>query len=293
MQFQIVYNPNAGRGKAKEALPLLEYQLRKAGRQYVIHESDELDFISDQLTGIGEEDVIVALGGDGTVNTLIPFLLRHTNPLGIIPAGMINNLARAAGIARKVPEAVRTLLTGRSKCVDVGCINDKVYFINGMGVGFDGQVNLEGNEIQSMTGQKVHIVAIARALRNYQPTQVQIQMNDHVFDASIFQLAIGNSPYMGGGFKLTPEALMDDGVLDVAMVEPLRKGRIVRNIRKLRNGKVGVLNEIHLDRTKQLTFTSVASMPVHYDGEVYQPLDRQIRVAVIPAAVKLIGDWQY
>lgn len=293
MHYQIIYNPTAGRGKARAALPLLEYQLKKTDQKYVIHEFDTPDTISERLADIEKADVLVALGGDGTINLLIPFLLEHENPLGIIPAGMINNLARAAGVARKVPEAVKTLIAGQTKCVDVGCINDTVYFINGMGVGFDGQVNLEGNDIQSITGQKVHIVAIARALRNYQPTQVQIEMNDKVFEASVFQLAIGNSPYMGGGFKLTPEALMDDGVLDVAMVEPLRKGRIVRNIRKLRNGKVSVLNEIHLDRTKQLTFTSAATMPVHYDGEVFQPMEKQVSVKVIPAAVKLIGDWQY
>lgn len=288
MKFQIIYNPNAGRGKAKAALPLLQYQLKKAGQAYVIHAADA---IPGRLAEIDAADVIVALGGDGTINQLIPFLLTHTNPLGIVPAGMINNLARAAGVGRRIPEAVRTLLAGRTKCVDVGCIDDDVYFINGMGVGFDGQVNLEGNHIHSMAGQKVHIVAIARALRNYQPVHVHVEMNNQSFDTAVFQLAIGNSPYMGGGFKLTPEALMDDGALDVAMVEPLRKGRIVRNIRKLRNGKVRVLNEVHLDRTKRLTFTSAAPMPVHYDGEVYEPQDQRIKVEVIPAAVKLIGDW--
>ena len=293
MQYQIIYNPDAGRGKAETALPLLQYHLKRAQVDYQVNSVARVDQSPELLKQFKSDDIVVALGGDGTINRLLPRIIQSQHTLGIIPAGMINNLARAAGVSRRVPEAVQTLLAGNSKLVDVGQINDDVYFINGIGVGFDGQVNLEGNDIHSMAGQKVYVVAIAKALRKYEPVKVHVEMNDRQIDTAVFQMAIGNSPYMGGGFRLTPEALMDDGALDIAMVEPLKKGRIVRNIRKLRNGKAGVLNEVHLDRTCQLTFTSEAPLPIHYDGEVYQPGDQQISVKVIPAAVRLIGGWDH
>lgn len=291
MIYQIIFNPEAGRGKAAAALPVVQYHLKRASVEYQIHRLDKDTKLEELIHSFGKDDVVIALGGDGTVNALLSGLLKSTLRLAVIPTGMINNLARAAGISRRVPEAVRTMLTGTTKLVDVGLINHEIYFINGIGIGFDGQVNLEGNEIQTMAGHKVYIVAIAKALRKFEPIDVHLEMNGRKIDTAIFQLVIGNSPYMGGGFRLTPDALMDDGALDIALVEPLKKGRIVRNIRKLRNGQGDVLNEVHLDRTTRLIFTSTAPIPVHYDGEIFQPGDLRVNVAVVPAAIRLIGDW--
>ena len=291
MIYQIIFNPEAGRGKAQAALPVVQYHLKRAKIDYQIH---QLEAVADHevlIQSFGKDDVVVALGGDGTVNALLPGLLKLPRKLAVIPTGMINNLARAAGISRRVPEAVRTMLTGTSKLVDIGVINHQKYFINGMGIGFDGQVNLEGNEIQTMAGNKVYIIAIAKAFRKFEPILVHLELNGGIIDTAIFQLVIGNSPFMGGGFRLTPDALMDDGALDIALVEPLKKGRIVRNIRKLRNGQGDVLNEVHLDRTTELIFASTIPIPVHYDGEIFQSDDLRMEVAVIPAAIHLIGDW--
>ncbi len=291
MRYHIYYNPTAGRGKTRNALPLVEYQLKRKNVDYQINEGGAVCPNETLLRALEPEDVLVAFGGDGTVNRLIPLLIKKEFPLGIIPAGMINNVARAAGISRRIPEAVQTLLNACSKTIDVGRLNGENYFINGVGVGFDGQVILEGQEIQSITGQKVHIVAVAKALKNYSSVKVQVELNNRLVDTEVFQIAIGNSPLMGGGFRLTPEALMDDGALDIALVAPLKKGRIARNLRKLRKGELNDFSEIHLDRTEHITVRSDQPLPVQYDGEVYLSGGQQIEVDVIPAALKLIGDW--
>jgi YegS/Rv2252/BmrU family lipid kinase len=289
-RYKLIANPAAGRGRSNAAVLQVVELFKARGASFDL----ELTTAPEQAAEIARRslpdfDVIVALGGDGTVNEIAPAMLGTGTPLGIIPCGSGNDLIKSLGIPKDIEKAVDTVLHGGTRVIDAGRINDR-YFVNGVGIGFDAAVNRESYEIDhSKRGLWLYICALARMLGRFDAVPVTITLNGRTMEEKIFLLTIGNGTTVGGGFKLTPHAEVDDGLLDVTIVRPLGVPALLWHLPKVFLGTIDrATRYARLERTARITVASSGQLPVHADGEIFEGQGSTLEIEIIPRALTVI-----
>jgi YegS/Rv2252/BmrU family lipid kinase len=290
-KYKLIANPAAGRGKASAAVRQVVELFEARGIEFDL----ELTKAPRQAAEIAKKalsefDVIVAIGGDGTVNEIVPGMLFSPKPLGVIPCGSGNDFIKSLGIPNNIKAAVDVVLGGEARVIDAGKIND-MYFANGVGIGFDAAVNRASYEINhSQRGLRLYICALVRTLGRFDAFPVRITMNGEIIEQDIFLLSIGNGTTCGGGFRLTPHAKVDDRLLDVTIVKPLSISILLWHLPKVFLGTIDkVAKYARLTRTTELLVESSRAIPVHVDGEIFDGDGRALHIEVVAAALTVIG----
>jgi diacylglycerol kinase family enzyme len=173
--------------------------------------------------------------------------------------------------------------------VEAGSQELQRYFINGLGMGIDAQVAVESLKLVGLKGFAVYLVAIIRALASYKPSTMTVRFGNHEFRKRMLMASVANGRCQGGGFWITPEALLDDRLLDLCLVEQMRLDQIIFNLPKLMEGSHMSLRQVTMGRAEQIEVIANAPMPVATDGEVVATDARRVVVEVLPAAIELIG----
>ncbi len=293
LRHKIIVNPVAGNGKPLRKLDELEHYLKLAKFDYEIeftHEPMEAVNLAQKDVYEGF-DVVVAFGGDGTINEVVNGLIGSEVTLGVIPCGSGNDFARSLHIPKKIKDAVDILKAHRTKIIDLGKLDGR-YFVNGLGIGFDAFVNYQSTLMTKVKGQARYISSIITSLFQYKAVDMEIKYNGTTHLGKTFLVAIGNGFSIGGGLQLTPDAVLTDGCFDVCRIADVKLGTILRHFPKLINGRIGKVKQVQLGRSPELKVASEEPLPVHLDGEVYSMTAREIQVKLIPNTLHVIGKWQ-
>ena len=236
-------------------------------------------------------DVIVSVGGDGTINEIINGMPELDMPLGIIPIGSGNDFARSCCIPHdSVSEAIRILIQGDARRLDVGSVNGR-FFINAMGLGFEGQVNAVCQRLTKVRGALKYLAGIGIVFLTYRRVSINLTSTEFSSDGPVFLVSIGNGWNVGGGLQLTPHAQLDDGLLDICFIKAISRWRIISNFSRLTDGTIRDLPEIQYFRTNSLTIECSKPVPVHADGEQLSHLANKIEICLHPGAQSIIGNW--
>jgi diacylglycerol kinase (ATP) len=290
-KYMIIANPAARRGNSRLLISRTLELLAKRGVSY------DLEFTTGPKeagmiarAACRDHDVIVAIGGDGTVNEVVQGMVFSDTPLGIIPGGSGNDFIRSLQIPNRLEQAMDILLAGRTRRIDVGKIND-TYFANNIGFGFDAAVNITSYSMGSSTGGlSLYLRALVKTLGKYRPVQLTITMNGRTIDQEAFLLSIGNGTTCGGGFKLTPHAKLDDQLLDVTLLKPLPLASLLWHFPKVFLGTIDRVSYASLERTTGLTVTSRGPVPIHVDGEIFPGAETSYQVSTVPRALTVIAN---
>lgn len=292
-KYKLIANPAAGRGRTNAAV-LKAAQLFKAKGALFDLEMTTAPKQAAEIVrrSLDAFDVIVAMGGDGTVNEIVPGMLFSAKPLGIIPSGSGNDFIKSLGIPNSIEAAVDIVLKGDTRTIDAGKINS-TWFANGVGVGFDAAVNQASFKgCPSRRGPWLYVRALFRTLGKFEPVPVTIRMNGETIKQDIFLLTIGNGTTCGGGFKLTPHARIDDGLLDVTIVMPLGVPTLLWHLPKVFLGTIDrVTKYVRMTRTTKLTIESAHPIPVHVDGEIFAGDGTVLEIEIVPHALTIIGNF--
>ncbi len=292
-KYKLIANPAAGRGRSKEMIVRVLELLKGRGATFDLElTKGPRDAANIARKALEEFDVIVAIGGDGTINEIIPGMIFSNRPLGIIPAGSGNDFIKSVGIPTNVSKAVDILLKGDAGLIDVGKVNG-TYFANGVGIGFDAAVNRASYTINhSKRGLFLYLCALLKTLGKYDAVPLKITINNTVFNQDIFLLTVGNGTTVGGGFKLTPHAKINDALLDVTIVKPLRIPVLLWHLPKVFRGTIErAKNYAALLRTTTLKVEATGPVPVHVDGEIYGNGETRFEIEVVPKALTVIGNF--
>jgi diacylglycerol kinase (ATP) len=237
-------------------------------------------------------DVVVVIGGDGTVNETIPGMLYSQKPLGIVPGGSGNDFIKPLNIPNNVEKAVAVILSGKTRVIDVGRINDR-YFANGVGMGFDAAVNQASCGINhSKRGLMLYLRALLKTLGKFDAVPMKISINGESIEQDLFLLTVGNGTTVGGGFKLTPHALVDDHLLDITMVKPMGTPTLLWHLPKVFLGTIDKVKKyVSVRRTTSLLVESESPVPIHVDGEVYSGQGNSYTIEIVPHALTVIGNF--
>jgi YegS/Rv2252/BmrU family lipid kinase len=299
----IILNPWAGRGTSGRRRPELEQALREHDADYQIVTTHALGGATE-LAWQGVEhgyDRIVAVGGDGTINEVVNGIkgaeaeLGRRARLGVIPLGTGSDFIKVLdGVeANDIHGGVRRAAGERTRVVDLGRVQvgDRAprYFINALGMGLDAQVAAESLKLTKLKGLAVYLVAIIRALANYKAHPMTVEYDGSRIHRRLLFASPANGRCQGGGFWLTPDALIDDGLLDICLVDNMRLDEIIRHLPKVMEGTHTHMKQVTMGRARNISVQCAAPIPVATDGEVIATDARSVTVETLPGAIEVLA----
>ena len=273
MHLKVIYNPTAGRGRARRHVREVEEYLRSRGARADCEPStgpDDLVRIAAESSRAGYDRVVVC-GGDGTLNLAVREFDLTKGTLALIPTGSGDDFARVCGIPRDIRGACDVVLTGSVREVDVAVAN-QLRYLGVAGLGFDSEVAEYANRnVKFLRGSAVYLYAILRVLPKFTPRPVHIRSENGSRDEQIMFAAIGNSRQYGGGIRITPDAEIDDGLLDLCIVHKTTRAQLLKTLPKAYTGAHVKSPFVEMGRGREFHFESDQAMAVYADGE---PLTR-------------------
>lgn len=265
--FTLVVNPTSGGGAAPRASIPLARALREEGCHVEVVLSTDLD---DALVtagrAVGRGSVVVSVGGDGMLSSLAGEVARLDGTLGIAPAGRGNDFARMLGIPHDAYRLAELLVAGRTRTVDLVALGDRVV-AGSVYCGVDARANEIVDAARWMPGPLQYPYAAVRSLASYQPGRFRVDVDGdvHHFDAATVVAA--NSAYYGSGMKIAPGAEVDDGLLDVVVIEAASRRALIRSLPKVYDGAHVDLPEVTVLRGRRVELSADAAAPVPVGGD--------------------------
>ena len=268
---RIIYNPTSGREAFKRHLPDVLMKLEQAGYETSCHATTcEGDAINAASIAVERGyDLVIAAGGDGTLNEVVNGLAEKPNrpKLGLIPMGTTNDFARALHIPRDIEKALDVILKGETIPVDLGRMNDK-YFINIAGGGRITELTYEvPSKLKTMLGQLAYYLKGIEMLPSFKPSDVRIEYDGKVFEGEVMIFLVGLTNSVGGFEKLAPDSSLNDGLFTLMFLKKTNLAETIRIISLALRGDH--LNDPHLVYVKanHIKITAKEKGQLNLDGE--------------------------
>ncbi len=282
----LVANPGSRRGTA--ALSPVESIFAERGIELVPIDTADRETLTDRLCErAAGADLIVAVGGDGTANSVAAATCRTGLPLGLIPAGTANDLARTLGLPLDATEAAHVIAAGRLKTIDLGDVNGTFFFnVASLGLSVKLADKLSGVS-KKRWGRLGYLWALLRALAEARPFHAAITGEDgHTILVKTLQIAVGNGRHYGGGMIVEQDANISDGQLDLYSLEFKAVWKLLTIAGSFPAGRHGLSPEVRTLRGRRFEIATRRARPINIDGEVLGTTPAIFTVH--PAAIRMI-----
>ena len=291
----LVMNPAAGRRHARDPRTVLA-AFQRRGLDADLAVTERPGHARDLVRTLGPRfEVIVVVGGDGTLYEVIQGLDLEQHRLGLIPWGSGNDFAWSAGISGDLDACVDRIASARERRVDLGSYEvehsgglARGRFHNEMGFGFEALVNAESHRVHRVRGAAVYVWALLRALPRYRSYPAKLEWNGGHYEGDVLLLAVGNGKRVGGCFRFFPDAAQDDGRLDLlhtGRIGFLRAPAVLSRL--LRGTHVGTTG-VHYAQAPAFTVRSPGGIPVYVDGEFLALQATTARVEALPRCLRIV-----
>ncbi len=281
--FHFIYNPVAGKGKAPRYRESLEARLAASKAAWCFHDTrkprDAVEIARTLTRDLTAEPLdIVAMGGDGTLNEVLNGIVDPSRVrLGVIPCGSGNDFAAAAGIPESPDGAADMLLNGEAKFTDyLEC--GGVRGINAIGTGIDVDILRRYNRMKLLKGSAAYLASLISTVFSFKARQFREYVDGVPRPHNALIVCAGNGSRIGGGIHICPKAIIDDGLLDIVIVDDISRPRIPGAFAKLMQRRILELPTTAFRRASRLKIESDVPMPVQIDGEIYDDLPFDVRV---------------
>lgn len=267
--MKVIVNPVAGHGRSPRFLSELKSCLQARGLKWDFFETNRPGHareLAEEMVRQGSNRLVV-MGGDGTISEVMNGILGSDLELGVISVGTGNDVARSLGLPVNKPEkALDIILNGRVLLMDVGCEGNR-HFLSLLGVGFPVIVAEEANRMKHLKGPPAFFIAVYKALYKMRATAVHLQLDGRRLDVKCTSIMVQNTPYTGGGLLMAPDARMDDGLLDVVIVEDIGKFDLMVNFPKVYKGTHFSHPSFSVYRARNIKIESEEKLPKMVDGD--------------------------
>ncbi len=283
----VIANPKAGGGKMLSDWPVISNKLIGAGISYdVAFTTHRYHSIELTINSIRNGYVnIISIGGDGTMNEIVNgiFTQKYKDPceitLAIIPGGSGNDLIKSFGITKDYDSSIKAIAEGKRSVQDIvrfhiseSKVQKTRFMANIAGVGFDAMVSLYCNILKEngVRGDNVYLRGGARALFNHKAKQYKIIVDGATFfEGKVFSVAFGNGKYSGGGMIQTPNAVINDGLVDLTVIKKCSIFVILKEFKKLFSGDIlSIKKYVISTRGRRIDIVSDVEDMVEVDGEI-------------------------
>lgn len=234
-------------------------------------------------------DLVIVGGGDGTLNAAIEGLIDTQLPLGILPLGTANDLARTLEIPKSIPEACKIIANGKVKRIDVGKVNGK-HFFNVASLGLSVQITQQvRRDLKRRWGVLAYAIAALQVIYRTRPFKAEICYLDRSIQVRTVQIAIGNGRYYGGGMVVDDDATIEDRKLDLYSLEIRQWWQIFPLIPAIMRGKQGNWPGVRTLKGQEIDIYTRRPYPINTDGEIttYTPAKFQLVPQALPVIVPI------
>ena len=243
-------------------------------------------------------DLVIAAGGDGTVHEVINGLMQVSQDkrpkFGIVPLGSGNDFAHILNLQVNAALAFIACFKGQAHPLDLGSVqsdnNRLEYFNNTIGIGFDAAVNVRTRKIKVIHGFLMYLLATLQTIFfNFNPMDLEVVTDQESWKKSILMLTIGNGPREGGGFVVTPDAKVNDGILNYAAIRKISRLMMLRLLPEVMNGTHPKFKQVQMGTFRTMSINSKQPLYAHCDGEIYISYGMDVRkltIQVVPDAIQ-------
>lgn len=245
-------------------------------------------------------EVVIAVGGDGTVHEVINGLMmlpEQQRPiLGIVPVGSGNDFAHSAGIPINPIEALNLALYGEARQLDVGILTDgegRVEYVdNTFGIGFDAITTIRSHKLPLLRGFLMYLVAVIQTIiLNFDPANLKVETDEETWEGPTVMFVMCNGPREGGGFLVAPDARPDDGIFQYASIGKVSRLMMFRLIPEVMKGTHGRFKEVRMGTFRKMNLTSENPLYIHTDGEIFSGFGSKVKklsFEILPNALHII-----
>jgi YegS/Rv2252/BmrU family lipid kinase len=273
----------SGQGALKSAMD----GLRNHGIDVTHHECGSKDQLSPLIAEHGPQvDLVVVGGGDGTLNAAAEGVLKTGRPMGILPTGTANDLARTLDIPTDLDGAIQIIAAAKTRLIDMGSVNDKLFF-NVASIGLSAELAQElTRDVKRRFGKLGYALAAIKVLGQARPFRATISDASGSVRSLTLQVAVGNGRFYGGGNIVASGAQIDDGTLDLYSLEFLQAWRLVVLLRSFRRGEHTEMSDVRALRGTHFEIRTRRPRPVNADGEIVSVTPAIFRI--LPKALEVI-----
>jgi YegS/Rv2252/BmrU family lipid kinase len=282
----LLVNPSSAGGKSLKLLPRVEAALDARRAVFRVEKTRSLEHGAElALRAIELGEVPVVVSGDGLLGAVGGAMAGSETPLGLVPAGRGNDLARALGIPDEPEAAVAVLLGGESRRIDVGEANGK-RFLGIASIGFDSECNRLANETHWLRGNSVYAYSMARTLIGWRSARFTLALGEERKRISGYFVAVANNSVYGGGMYIAPDAELDDGEFDVVSIGEGGKLKFLWGLKDVLKGNHLSKDSVEVFRTPRLQLDASRPFPVYADGDHLTDLPVSLRV--LPRSLSIL-----
>lgn len=301
--WKVIVNPNAGSGRGSREWDEISNLLNAAGIKFS-SDFSQFKYNSIDLVKQAYQEgyrKFIAVGGDGTIHEVVSGImsLNTHDPevlLAVIPVGTGNDWGREWGVTTDHKQAVDLIAAGHTKIQDLAEVHSTKngkentrFMVNIGGLGFDANVcfRVDGYKDEGKTGRSLYVRGLLRAFFGYTNKRFKVDVDGHRFyEGPVFSTAFGIGKFSGGGMMQTPEALPDDGLLEVTVIKKIPKLKVLFNIKKLYSGDIFTIKQVIHTKAKEVHVETFPTAKVEVDGEAvgFCP----VSVTMLPHALRII-----
>lgn len=302
-QYRVIVNPVAGHGNGLKSIPLITQSMTRLNLSF--------DLVQTEFPGHGigltqkavqdGVDVVVAAGGDGTVNEVINGLIQSKQTgkpvpvMGVLCAGRGNDFADAVGIPSDLEQGCQALADDQRRVIDIGRAKGGIYpqgryFGNVVGIGFDTITTIEVKKLPLWGGFVSFFTAVLKTVFLYNKAPLaDIEFNGQKITQRSLLITIMNGNRLGGGFYMAPNSKPDDGLFDLCIGEQMSSFEVIRMIPRFMKGTQATQPTIKTGQTTRIVITGLdGALPAEMDGEIFSTEDRRIEVEILPGELEII-----
>ncbi|NUN08541.1 MAG: diacylglycerol kinase family lipid kinase [Ignavibacteriaceae bacterium] len=278
----LIINPASGKGTRKNIISEAVNKVRIVYPEcecYYTSKSGDARQFADKLKetpGL----LFIVLGGDGTINEVINGLGEKSKVIfTVLPIGSGNDFCKTAGYSRDIDQLIERISNPVIRPIDSGLLQFTSksqqfslnrYFVSSSGLGFDGLVAKISNRKSILKGILLYLSSVIVALGRFKPVEIEALIDEETIRGKKFLVSLGNGKTSGGGFLLTPEAELDDGLLDVCIADDISNFRVFTLLPKAINGSHIREKEIYYAKFSKMELKIKTGFIIHYDGEVME-----------------------
>ncbi len=289
LNYIFIVNPTAGQGRTNNAFGMIKEVIENKN----VHCEFKFTSEAGQATEFAKDAVaegfthVISVGGDGTSHEVVNGLIGSSVVFGVVPCGSGNDFPKAASIPLDTMLAIETVFSGRERPFDIGKLGDS-YFINGLGIGLDGAVSHRFKKLKLLRGPLGYLLVSVQEALTFKGFPARVKIDDWNYEGTLLLTGASNGLYQGG-FKLAPDAKIDDGLLDFHIIKDMSIINRLIKIPKVLKGSHSDLDEVEIKRATNMEITLESKIPAHMDGEPFYLEEGSHKIEIVPSGLRILS----